>query len=74
MNAPEKKTRARAVVSVEVEVYLAAAWGGDCPLSQVHDQAGREGLDRLRHVLEAHRDIQIKSGPHVQVVIHEVER
>ncbi len=35
----KKKVRVRAIVVVTLEIPVDDCWGGDCPLSQVHEQA-----------------------------------
>lgn len=53
---------ARALVRLTVEVQTSSAWGGECTLRQLHDQATEAAVNRLRTVFE------MGSGPVIKIV------
>lgn len=46
----EKKSQATAKIQVTVQVQ-AGTWGSNCDLEQVYQQAGREGVEKIRKAL-----------------------
>lgn len=60
-----------AVVKVQltVEVYANSSWGGDCTIQQAYDQGERSAVEKLRSVLQQHRDIRIVGDPVVTAVL-----
>jgi len=44
--------KARAVVTVQIEVDIEGTWGDECTVAQVHNQAKTEALQTLDHVLK----------------------
>jgi hypothetical protein len=64
------KAIARVQVTVEVEV---SAWGGDCQIGQLFEQAKREGLDKVRS-LASKNSMTVVGEPKVIGVITQDER
>lgn len=60
----------RARVQVTLEIDAGSAWGGDCALQQVYDQAGREVIQRLHNALRP-TEVRIIGEPKVTTVITE---
>jgi hypothetical protein len=62
---------ATARVQVTVEVDAGSAWGPDCTVAQVRDQAGREALQRIKNLFtEGKTRFCIIGEPKVITVLH----
>ena len=53
-----KRIIATAVVDVKLRVKCDSVWGGDCLISQIHNQAGREANDVIADLLHKNKNIQ----------------
>lgn len=58
-------------VRVELEVTLAGAWGPDCTLGQIHDQAAAGALGSVRRKLAEDATVRIIGATAVEVVTRE---
>lgn len=70
----KKLVNASAVVEIKLRVTLGSAWGQDCKLDQVFDQAAREAVNKIRCALSdstVARQITIIDNPKVKTVITE---
>lgn len=72
----ESKVRASASVQVTVEVKADGAWGSDCTLAQVHQQARDDIEMQLRQVQDALRqgNMRVTSIGPVKTIITREER
>ena len=64
--------RAKAVVTMTVEVHLADRWGTDCPVGHVWEQGVQDGTAALqRLVKESKTRMRIIGDPEVRYIIGE---
>lgn len=62
---------ATAKVQITIEVDAGSSWGPDCTVSQVHNQAGREAVQRLMNTLAAAKTrCRVIGEPKVITVMH----
>jgi len=73
MSSKEKKTKATAQVRITIEMDADGNWGADCTIKQIHDQARRECLQRLRNIINTNRHMKIIGEPTVLAVLVESE-
>lgn len=62
----DEKLRAKAVVRLTVEIE-SGAWGSDCSMTQVYDQAAREAVERVRQHFKD--QVRIVGEPEVTAVL-----
>lgn len=67
MSAP--RIEASAVVIVKVRVELAAMWGDDCSVGQVHRQAVEEATGLVRRLIKDSPAARVVGEPEVSAVI-----
>ena len=68
----EKKINATAKVQVTFEFELNQPWGGDCLISQLHEQASREARDRaMRAIAQGMPAARLVGEPKVMGIISE---
>lgn len=67
-----KKVRAVARIQLVVEVE-AGVWGGDCPISQVYDQAAREAKEKIENGRIKPYEAKVVAEPRVITVMAEVD-
>jgi len=72
----EKKVQARARVLLTLEVDLSGRWGSDCTVGQVHDQAGREAVDKVFRLVKGgtvdtdpRKEVRLVGTPRVTAVL-----
>lgn len=67
------KPLASARVKLEVEVTVGSAWGEDCSIKQVYDQAAREAIGKLEHACQKSEThgIRIVGEPQIVAVLAE---
>jgi hypothetical protein len=58
-------------VQITLEIDAGSSWGPDCTVSQVHSQASRESVQRLKNILAAAKTrATIIGEPKVITVMH----
>lgn len=66
-----KDMRARAKVTVQVEVYSDSVWGKDCKIEQVYKQACDDVMFTLNKALGKDPKVRICNNPKIDVIILE---
>jgi hypothetical protein len=70
------KVTAAARVTLTVEVTVGSTWGGECAVSQVHDQASAEAQGIINALITCDPStakIQIIGTPSVRVVLADID-
>lgn len=70
----EQNTTAKASVAVTLTVALNDRWGGDCPLSQVYDQAAKQALLAVEKLIKSTAGISIAGNPEVKAIVFQEDR
>lgn len=75
-----KEVQARARVLLTLEVDLSGRWGSDCTVGQVHDQAGREAVDKVFRLVKGgtvdtdrRKEIRLVGDPKVTAILVDQE-
>lgn len=71
----DRKVKAKARVSVLLEVSLSDTWGSDCQLDQVYKQAKDSAMNMIHRKMTGggQRDIRIIGDPKVTAILTQME-
>jgi hypothetical protein len=70
------KVTAAARVTLTVEVTVGLTWGGECSVSQVHNEAAEEALGIVKTLINcdpSSAKIQVVGEPSVRVVLADID-
>lgn len=68
----ERKIRTGAVATLTVEIHDLGAWGEDCPMTQVYEQAAEAAVGFLRNVAKGQLGkLKIIGEPKVTAIMAE---
>jgi len=71
----DRRVRASAQATITLRVECGSAWGPNCTVEQVLDQAAEDALGAVRRMIDASKEpIQIVGQPAITMVLAEEKR
>ncbi len=72
-DTPDGKVHTRARVTVTIEFPLSDAWGGDCPLDQVHRQGIESAKGELLRLFTPNESVKPRGLPGARILKVQVD-
>lgn len=66
------RTSGTARVRITLDIAAGSSWGDECTIQQVHEQAKRETVARIRTALQK-TDFVLVGEPEITVITHQVK-